>query len=79
MGVAEVPLLIDWDFSTTPSLCGQLSVVSFYNKPRSLQVISGSQAFCHLGHQTQQATGALVKWLLVIMKIRKPPKRPWSR
>lgn len=78
MGAAEVPLLFGWDFSPTPSLCGRLSVVSFNNKPTSLYVISVSQAFCHLGHQTKQATGALVKWLLVIVKSWKPPKCPWS-
>lgn len=36
VGAAEVPLLLGWDFSATPSLGGRLSVVSFYNKPRSL-------------------------------------------
>lgn len=78
MGAAAVPLLFGWDFSTAPSPCGRLSVVSFSNQPRSLYVISVSRASCDLGPQTRRATGALVKWLLVIVKIRKPPKCPWS-
>lgn len=36
VGAVQAPLLFAWDFSTTPSPRGRLSVVCFYNKPRSL-------------------------------------------